>query len=173
MRSGGVAILCLLTAACTASNLDTRVPQRFNLEGEWALIAELSDTAPQQRGRVESIRPGELPRRRPIGGLAFVAHDFPSIRARRMRIEQNRDSMGIEYDRGLYRDISWGQRERGLWQVNAGWNEEGQLIIRSRAADARAVETLSLEADGERLRLRIEIDAEDESLDLTRVYQRI
>lgn len=90
-----------------------------------------------------------------------------------MHIEQNRDSMGIEYDRGEYRDVSWGERDRGLWRVVAGWNEEGQLEIRSRAADAKAVETLSLEAEGNRLRMNIKIETEGENLDLTRVYERI
>ena len=166
-----IGLLCL--AACASQPLETRAPARFDLDGSWLLLADLSDTPPVEPRERYPTRPD--PRRRqqrPAMGLAFVTHDFPGLRARRLDIEQVGDSMGIAYDGKAYRDVSWGERERGLWKINAGWNDAGELVIRYRASDARATETLSLDESRERLRLRIEIRTEDDSVDVTRIYER-
>lgn len=89
-----------------------------------------------------------------------------------MSIEQNDDSMGIEFDRGAYRDVSWGVRERGLWTVTAGWDDAGELIVRSRASDARAIERYLLSNSGETLTVLVRIDAGEQTVDVQRVYTR-
>lgn len=166
--------LLLALGGCSTKPLNTQVPSRFDLDGDWLLLADLSEAPPLQPARRAPMTPAELARRRPLGGgMAFVSHDFPGIKARRLHIEQVGDSMGIEYDGGIYRDISWGERDRGLWRVSAGWNDEGQLVIRSRASDARALETLSLTEGGDRLEMRIEIKTDDDNLNILRVYERI
>jgi hypothetical protein len=86
-----------------------------------------------------------------------------------MVIEQNRDSMGIDYADGPYRDISWGRRERGLWRVDVGWTE-GVLVIRSEASDVTTVERMQL--DGDLLRVDIAVDGEGRDFDLVRVFER-
>ena len=93
------------------------------------------------------------------------------LKAREMRIEQNRDSMGIRYDQRDYRDVSWGERRRGLWDVRAGWHE-GRLLIVSDADDARARETLTLSDDGERLEVDVRIDSGGDDVQVSRVFQR-
>jgi hypothetical protein len=101
----------------------------------------------------------------------MVVQDFTVLRARRMEIEQNVDSMGIAYDGGSYRDVSWGIRKRGFWEVNAGW-DEGELRILSKARDAKAEETMILAEAGRRLVVRVNIQADGHELNLTRVFKR-
>lgn len=149
-----------LLAGCTTLELQSRPPPGFDLSGRWMLLEASSETAPSRR--VLRARGGML---------AFVTQDFPVLRAEVMRIEQSRDSMGIDYDVGDYRDISWGTRRRGLWEVRAGWHE-GNLIILSDASDAEAKETLTLSADGQRLTVHVEIDSGGDDLEVTRVYRR-
>lgn len=173
-----IALLALSIAACSSEPLDTQPPAQFDLSGTWLLQADLSDAPPnpkafesppppvpttQQRGRRTEGR---------RGGLAFVAHDFPVLVARRMTIEQNRDSMGIEYDRGRYRDLSWGMRTRGLWEVDTGWDADGQLLVRSKASDARALEVMALSADGRQLTVMLSIKAGDQNVEVRRVFAR-
>jgi hypothetical protein len=176
---GGFALLLLLLGACSAAPLDPSPPQGFDLAGDWVLQADLSDAAPGPH-QLEappppipgSSRGNRGGRQSPRGGLAFVAHDFPVLKARRMTIEQNPDSMGIEYDRGRYRDVSWGERTRGLWTVQAGWDDAGELVIRSDASDAKAVERYLLSSNGETLTVLVRIDAGSQKVDVQRVYTR-
>ncbi|MGI9325246.1 MAG: hypothetical protein ACR2PZ_08520 [Pseudomonadales bacterium] len=168
-------MLCLL--GCGSKPLAPAPPQQFDLSGTWLLQADLSDAPPGQR-QLETLPP-PIPgasrsreRRKPGGGLAFVAHDFPVLVARRMVIEQNADSMGIEYDRGAYRDISWGERTRGLWTVTTGWDDEGQLVVRSKAKDADAVETMTLSTNGQSLTVHLEIEAGQQDVDVRRVFSK-
>lgn len=150
----------LLLSACSGITLDPRPPSHFDLTGTWRLLEGESDTAPTRR----------LLRARG-GMLSFVTQDFPVLRAQELRIEQSRDSMGIRYDGKDYRDVSWGERRRGLWEVKAGWYE-GSLLILSEARDAKARETLTLSADGARLTVDVEVHSGDDDVVVTRVFRR-
>ncbi len=101
----------------------------------------------------------------------FITHDFPVLLAKRMVIEQNADSMGIEYDPGGYRDVSWGKRTRELWEVYSGW-EEGNLVIVSHGRNAETKETMSLEENGRLLVVTVDVDADGEEVSVTRVFRR-
>ncbi len=149
-----------LAAGCSAVQLEDSPPPDFDLSGHWTLVAPASETAPSRRHL-----------RAQGGMLAFVTQDFPVLRATEMVIEQSRDSMGIRYDDGDYRDISWGTRQRGLWEVRAGWHE-GELFILSEARDADARETLRLSPDGRQLTIDVRISSTGDDLSLTRVYRR-
>lgn len=159
-RSGPVLLLWLL-AACGGVPLQSQAPADVDLSGAWLLIPDASGTAPSTQAL------------RARGGmLAFIAEDFGVLRARELLIEQNPGSMGIYYDGRNYRDVSWGTRSRGLWEVEAGWHE-GNLVILSKARDADARETLSLSPDGQRLRVDIEIKSRGETVAVTRVFGRV
>jgi len=156
----GSVLMVVVAAGCANIELDARPPPGFDLSGRWVLVDTASESAPSRR------------RLRVQGGmLSFVTQDFPVLRATEMTIEQHRDSMGISYDVGDYRDISWGTRQRGLWEVRAGWFE-GDLLIISDARDADARETLSLSPDGERLTIDVRISSGGDDIDITRVYRR-
>ena len=101
---------------------------------------------------------------------AFIAQDFPLLVAREMRIEQDDRSMGIEYASGSYRDVTWGERRRGVWEVRAGWNE-GALHIYTTASDVSAAEIWQLSADGERLDIQISVKGNREQ-EFRRTFRR-
>lgn len=150
-----------LLTACTSIRLDSDPPPTFDLTGTWRLVEDESDEPP-------SIR-----HLRARGGMiAFVVQDFPVLRAQQMRIQQSGDSMGIRYDHGDYRDVSWGERRRGLWEVQAGWHE-GSLYIVSRADDADAREIFTLSDGGQRLRVELRIDSGGSDVKAVRVFQRV
>jgi hypothetical protein len=151
---------CSLAVGCANVVLDADAPAGFDLGGTWVLDPVSSEATPE----VSKLR------RRGMS-IAMVAQDFPVLRCRRMEIEQNADSMGIAYDGGSYRDVSWGVRERGLWEVNAGW-DAGELRILSKARDAKAEETMILAEAGRRLLVRVSIEADGDHLVITRVFKR-
>jgi hypothetical protein len=157
----GVVVLLGLMAACGGVPLQSTAPNDFDLSGSWKLIPSASGTPPS--AQVLRARGGMI---------AFVTEDFPVLRAEELLIEQNPGSMGIYYDGRNYRDISWGTRRRGLWEINAGWNEGG-LIILSKARDATARETLTLSAEGQRLRVDIEVRSGGEIVAVSREFGRV
>jgi len=162
---GGRAIVgllfgCWLASGCASVSLDDQAPAGFDLGGVWVLDPASSEVTPEVRRL----------RQRGVS-IAMVAQDFAVLRCRRMEIEQNADSMGVAYDDGSYRDISWGVRDRGLWEVNAGW-DEGALRILSRAHDAKAEETMTLAEAGRRLVVRVRVEADNDHLDITRNFIR-
>jgi hypothetical protein len=171
------AIAVIAVAACNSVDLDERAPGGFDLSGRWVLNRALSDAPPDPRlldGR-GLIDPSDGRQRRkgpPGGALASVETDFPVISATRLDIEQNADSMGVEYDGADYRDVSWGYRERGIWQIHAGW-EEGRLVILSEAKDARAREIVTLTNGGRRMTVNLQVSTNTRDVGVTRVYDRV
>ena len=174
-RIFGGALIVVAAAACSGVPLDAEPPVRYDIGGQWVLNVELSDPPPNTRqimaradrdfaeGRIGS----------PSGGaLAFVTQDFPVLEAKSMVIEQDSDSMGIRYDTGVYRDVSWGERKRGLWEVSAGWFE-GDLVILSGATDATGRETFRLSGNGQTLVVAVEANSDGEKLFAERVFERV
>ncbi|MDA1075120.1 MAG: hypothetical protein O3A63_10225 [Proteobacteria bacterium] len=174
-------LLTLSLAACSSIDLEETIPLVFDLNGEWQINHELSDLPPDQRKMMEQAQRRDMEHRpnssnraiRNAGSaMSFVNHDFPVLVANEMKIEQNADSMGIRYDKGAYRDVSWGYRERGLWEVTAGWSVEGNLVIYSETDDAEVTETYSLQDGRKRLVVVIQVDVDRENFIVTRVYDR-
>lgn len=156
----GCLVVTLLGAGCGGMPLESTPPAGFDLNGEWHLLPGSSDPPPSSR------------RLRERGSrLAFITQDFPILRARELRIEQSRDSMGVRYDGADYRDVSWGTRTRGLWEVRTGWNE-GNLVIVSKAKDADAREIITLSADGRQLQVDVRIESRGDDISLIRTFQR-
>ena len=176
---GRVASWALLLAlgGCGSVPLDPEAPSEFDLNGHWVVNAALSDPPPDERrlraqadrALLEIDRKGQ---RRRMGMLAFVTADFPVLASSSMIIEQDPLSMGIRYESGAYRDVTWGERRRGLWKVKAGWTEDG-LVISSRADDAAATETMRLSEDGRQLAISIQIKSAGDALSAVRVFDRV
>jgi hypothetical protein len=175
MHARFVTVCLVLVAGC--SNLATTAPQGKDLSGHWILNHEQSDPLPAinpSRGRGGTQREGRTRRGRGVGG-GFVdpSFQFPVLATQEMVIEQDASSMGIDYGGGSYRDVSWGERERGRFDVDAGWNEDGNLVVRMQSDDIDYKETYRLSEDGARLTLRIEISGEHLSdVDFVRSYDR-
>jgi hypothetical protein len=159
-----LAVSCLL-GACGGPNLNPVTPSGFDIGGEWELVQDASGMAPEA-GQFKRNRTGarrELAR----GG---VSRDFPVVNASSMRIEQNRDSMGVSYSTGDYRDVTWGVRERGMWKINAGWVDD-ELHVISKAHDSQATEIMRLSPDGNTLTVNVQINA-GEKFEVERVFRR-
>ncbi len=180
---GGIAVwalgsaLLLTIGGCGSIPLDPEAPKGFDLNGQWVINRALSDPPPNER-RLQAeadralLEMGRMGQRRRMGMLAFVTTDFPVLASKSMIIEQDPKSMGIRYESGAYRDVSWGERRRGLWEVNAGWTEEG-LVIASRADDASATETMRLRKGGRQLAITIAIKSAGDALSAVRVFDRV
>ena len=162
------ALLPLLpvTSGCQRLQLDERVPADFQLTGVWRLDPVRSDRMPDQQTGL----PGGRRTPRP-GLLTFIAHDFPVLTAREITIEQNRDSMGMRFDGGAYRDVSWGERQRGVWEVVAGW-KDGALVIVSEVRDQQVIETMTLEPGGRVLVVDLAASGRNETFERRRVFKR-
>jgi hypothetical protein len=146
----------LLVGGCGSVPLSDSAPAGFDLGGHWVLA--------------DGQRP--LGTSRAAAGMngGFMTQDFPLLAATEMRIEQDARSMGIEYARGSYRDVSWGERRRGVWEVRAGWHE-GALHIYSDAPDISAAEIWRLSEDGQRLDISISVRGPRDR-DFQRVFRR-
>ena len=157
-------LLCALPylafSGCASKvTLEIEPPRNYILAGDWILDPSRSSKPP----RTEALRARGFT-------LAMVAQDFQVIRSQRMEIEQSSDSIGISYDRNSYRDVSWGKRIRGLWEVYAGCIEQGDLLILSTANDAEAKEVFQLNSTGSELTISIEINTDRQNLSLTRTF---
>jgi hypothetical protein len=145
-----------LVAGCGNIPLEETPPESFDLSGHWVL-------ADGQSALMNSRNSAGM-------NSGFMAQDFPLLTAREMHIEQDARSMGIEYRRGSYRDVTWGERRRGVWEVRSGWHE-GALYIYSEAADISAAEIWRLSEDGERLDISISVRGARDR-EFQRVFQR-
>ena len=87
-----------------------------------------------------------------------------------MIIELAGDSMGVKHEPGVYRDVSWGERRRGIWQVQAGW-EKDVLVVASRTTGIRVVERYRLLAPN-RLQVTLHIRADGNKRQVQRYFRR-
>ncbi|MCY3838669.1 MAG: hypothetical protein OXH09_08540 [Gammaproteobacteria bacterium] len=160
-----------LLAGCSA--LDSNVPRGFDLTGDWVLDREASD-APPDLDAIRRREDRDVVRGRQsdaAASAAFAVQDFPVLTATRLEIEQDDESMGIRYDGVVYRDITWGERERDLWKVRSGW-DEGDLVVRSVRGNVRGREAFALERNGMRLRVTVDIETGGQDVRSVRVYRR-
>jgi hypothetical protein len=172
-----VGVIGVLTmGACGGLSLEPTPSQPTNLSGLWQLDVGASDSSEGLKnrpsrglGRNQSVRE-EIQRISRGSGLAFIAQDFQVLKAKRLKIEQGSDSMGVQHWPGVYRDVTWGQRERGLWTVYAGW-EQNDLLIQSTTKDMRVLERYQLINNGQ-LRVLITVKADGETKELQRLYRR-
>jgi hypothetical protein len=150
----------------------------FDISGSWLLDPVRSDGTPDARRVVDEMDRRSL-QHRTIGDtrqelvdstvFAFIAQDFPVLRAERLEIEQQPDSVGIRYEPGGYRDVSWGERTRGLWTITAGWNDAGEFVIHSDSEDIRAVERY-VQLDARTLQIMLRVRADGGDLDIVRTF---
>lgn len=146
----------LLLSGCGSIPLDDAAPADFNLSGHWELLQSESGGSSARGAGIRS---------------SFMGQDFPLLVATEMRIEQDARSMGIEYARGSYRDVSWGERSRGVWDVRAGWHD-GDLHIYSEAPDISAGEVWQLSDGGQRLEINIDVRGSRDQK-FRRVFRRL
>ena len=175
MRVLRIILLSLPLLACSGIDLEEVNPQGVDLTGTWILDEGASDSTDGLRSKQRRRSDNQVvERRREIvraagSGLAFVTHDFQVLTADRITIEQNHDSVGIAHKPGVYRDVSWGERQRGLWEVYAGW-ENSDLVIISKAPDLSVFERYK--AARQKLVVEVTIEADGDNRTINRVFTR-
>jgi hypothetical protein len=177
-RTGSIILLATILGGCSGIDLSPINPTGIDFGGEWVIdfgdsdqVPDLRNHRPQQKRR--SVQPSVRREAMRIGdgsGFAFIAQDFQVLRADKLLIEQNPDSMGIRYSPGVYRDVTWGERQRGLWEVNAGW-EEDNLVIVSEANNLKVIERFQRASSGQ-LIILVSIEADGEEMDFNRTFNR-
>jgi len=137
-------LVSIFLSAC-ATRLEYASPSSVDISGSWVLNSELSEEVIIKRARPQSTnsggrdqnqgrkgrgagRPAGKPEKsdRDAGGSRPGKPD--SMIAKEMTIEQNTDSVGIQYLDGLYRDVDWGKNQYRGKTVVAGWQGEKLLI---------------------------------------------
>lgn len=170
-RFGAAAVAVLALSACAP--LATTAPPAVDFTGEWLLDSTLSGAPPDleriRRREDRAIVRGR--QRNARASAAFAVQDFPVLGAKTLRIEQNAGSMGVQYDGGMYRDVSWGKRQRDFWTIRAGW-QEGALVIHSERGTVRGRETFTLEQAGAVLRVAVRVETGGEDISTIRIYRR-
>jgi hypothetical protein len=153
------------------ASINYEIPRTFDLTGSWVLDEGLSDVTPDvsQIQKSEQRRAISGKQSDPSGSATFIVHDFPVVAAEKMRIEQDSDSMGIQYDDAPYADYKWGRQLRNRWRIEVGWNGEALLISKTRGS-VRGSETYTLY--GNVLSVRVHVNTASERIVLNRVYTR-
>lgn len=172
------AMVCCMTG-CSGLQLDLAPSRTVALSGAWVVDAAASDNVgsalrPDAKrgdaGKRLSTQ-AEIRRIRLGSGLAFVAQDIQVLQAQRMEIELAEDSMGVQHFPGVYRDVSWGIKERGIWQVHAGWQED-VLVIASQTKGIDVLERYQL-LDPNRLVISVDIRADGNQRLVNLAFRRL
>ena len=162
--------------SCSALDLDERKPEKVDFSGHWELNLPLSERVienPRSRNDVfdsDQIKTEGMARADLLDPFVFVSHDFHVINAQSLTIELDPISAGLDYQPGTYRDVTFGERRRGLWDIYAGWDGD-DLVILSRANKLKVMERISLISPN-RLRIIIGIEAEKKNRDFVKVFDR-
>jgi len=159
----------LLTVGC--SSIATAPPDGFDLTGVWRLDAAASDVAPAREHIVEPEH-RRLPADGARGPPPFRPSDFPLLLADTLVIEQDPQSMGIEYVGLGYRDVTFGEREWGGWKIEAGWDDAGELRVHMKRRGTAYEERYRLEAGGARLVVVATVDTRRGERTVTRLFAR-
>jgi hypothetical protein len=164
-----IALGCSLLVAAGCSSLSTDVPHAFDLSGDWVIVGSAPDAQVGHPARTgHSDRAGRHGRGANVG---FDPATLPMIDAQAMVIEQDATSMGIAYQNGTYRDVSWGERDLRLAEVEAGWDGP-DLVIETEGRSYDMVERYRLGSDGN-LRLEIHLDpARGDQINVVHIYRR-
>lgn len=163
MSRSWLALACISLIATGCSSLSTEVPKAFDLSGSWVITGVDSDAQAERSDRARLHGRGT--------DVGFDPAALPMIDARAMIIEQDATSMGIAYQNGVYRDVSWGERELRHTEVAAGWDGP-DLVIETEGRSYDMVERYQLGPDGN-LRVEIHLDpARGERINRVHVYRR-
>ena len=165
-------------AGCGGLRLDSAPSRDVPLSGTWLVDSAVSDDvgsamrpdAKFSDRRRQMSTAAEIRRIRRGSGLAYVAHDFQVLDAKRMRIELGSDSMGIQHFPGIYRDVSWGTRDRGIWTVQAGWDDD-VLVVASKTRGISVLERYQLQGP-DRLVVSMDIEADGNVRSINRSFRR-
>jgi hypothetical protein len=163
-----------LTTGC--AHLKQVTPEGFNMSGTW--VTQERAEAPPPQSVFDSTGPIEESSREREGGgdetppFRGPIPRLPMLTTVRMTIDQDATSMGIAYPRQPYRDVKWGEQQRALYTVDAGWDDDNRLIITTSNKAMRVKEIYSLAPDGKTLTLDVELSSRRGKRHVVRTFER-
>ena len=166
-------LIWLVGAGCASNPLSESVPYGFDLSGNWSLIAESSDDAPD----LDEISADEIAKEKrgkkidSRSSLSFLIQDFPVLVSDSLAIQQDSTSMGVRYSNSFYREVSWGNQNLGDWKVNSGW-KQGDLVLLMSRRNVNARESFALSDRNQRLTVVVYIKTPLDKMTLERVFRR-
>lgn len=174
-------VCCLILIASCASRLNTVSPDSVDLSGVWLLDQAKSQTvilggqfnnatsramAGTGMGSAGAVDSTSAPNPIGFGGGPQLTR---AMKATEMAIEQNHDSMGIDYPNEQYRDIDWGEKEFYRETVTAGWRDN-TLIVKSVGRQMIVTETYQLNATRDVLTLTLLIKDQRGKNEFVRIF---
>ena len=156
-------VLCtmsLLFALAACGHLEMRSPIGIDLSGTWQLDERHSDSPPPLGRRSQSEVDDSNAGGPSQGGPPRFSGPMPllpMVSATEMTIAQDPQSMGIDYPNQPYRDVKWGTQKRGLFTIDAGWDQQS-LVIETKSQPLTVREVYSLSASGDVLTLQIDLN---------------
>ena len=168
-----LAILCFL--GCSSLVLEERTPVETHFSGRWILNVPLSeilepDSSRENEDSSVRIFSKEIMRPNVADPFVFISHDFHVLDAKKISVELGLISAGLDYSPGVYRDVTFGQRRRGLWHVYAGW-EDKELVIVSKADGLNVIERFAM-LNPDRMRVVVNVRVEKEERRVVKVFDR-
>ena len=157
----------------SCASLEYDLPETFNLTGNWVLDEDASDASFDLSkiwdSEEQGIITGDVVN--PTDSATFIVHDFPVVVSNEISIEQNEDSMGIQYEEAPYEDFKWGKQVRDGWRIEVGWDGQS-LVVSKQRNSVQGSETFSLNDAGRTLHVRVRINSRDNKYTFVRVYTR-
>ena len=130
-------LLILLVCGCTS--VTTETPKSIDFSGTWRVNESNSDPVPdinkifsEERNAIIS---GEL--NEPTNSATFLKLDFPILFNNVLMIEQDAESMGINYESSPYDDIKWGLQSHAGWRRRVVWKENTLVIQKNQSFSPR------------------------------------
>ena len=168
-----IALIVVLGFVTGCASISFEIPKSFDLTGSWILDEDSSDMPPDLSKIQQSEQRRAISGRQsdPTDSATFVVHDFPVVAAETLRIEQDNESMGIQFGDAPYADYKWGRQIRNRWRIEVGWNGESLVISKTRDS-VRGSETYTLDSNGNILSVQVRVNTASERIVLDRVYSR-
>ena len=166
-------LVYLLTTIQACVSVSESTANRIDLSGEWRLDGERSDPTPD----LDALRENEDKRllrgieTDPMESIQLVNLYFPIVSTNSILIEQEEESMGVQYEGQPYKDLSWGRHEYDGWTQRVEWNRDSLTVSTTRGG-VRGKEIFKILDDGAALEVVISIRAGVERINLRRLFQR-
>ena len=170
------ALIATSQTGCSSNYLAASSETNIDLRGYWEIEGVSSDNARKLMQEESENAGGRLNLRKEIqrllkgSGIALVRQEFGVLLADSMLIEADAFSFGFDYEPGIYRDVSLGRRDRGIWKVYSGWDSD-VFTVDSISLDIRVVERYLMEANG-KLIVEFMVRADGNKVELKRVFTR-
>ena len=169
------ALIAVSQAGCSSNYLALSSETNVDLRGYWEIervssddVRKLMEKERDNSDRGTNLRK-EVQRLLRGSGIALVRQEFGVLSADSMSIEADQFSFGFDYEPGIYRDVSLGRKEKGIWKVYSGWDSD-VFTVESTSSDIRVVERYSIEVD-EKLIVDFMVRADGNNVELKRVFK--